>query len=477
MTDVCQEWLKKQSAEAIDSGKYPPHRSDILVLLCMATKVLIIDDEESLRKLMGRIIRLEGFDVDEADSIKAGSAILKSKQIDVVLCDVKLPDGNGVSFVKEMRTSFPGTECILLTAYGNIADGVQAIKNGAFDYITKGNDNERIIPLLHQAAARAGQQRASAVKIKISGAYRFADVIGKSPAIEAALSLARKIAPTDVNVLLLGETGTGKEVFAGAIHSAGKRASQPFIALNCSAFTRDLLEGELFGHKAGAYTSASKDKKGLIELADNGTLFLDEIGEMNLELQAKLLRVLENGEFIKLGDERTTRVNLRVIAATNRNLEEEIAAGRFRQDLFYRLNGFAIELPPLRERTEDIPLLAAHLLNRYAQKEQLPDMQITASAMQLLQQHDWKGNIRELKSVLERAAILAENNLLEPAHLPYEIQRQDQKHTPSLTLASVERAHIQKVLARTQGNKAKAAAYLGIGLSTLYRKIEEYNIS
>jgi len=273
--------------------------------------------------------------------------------------------------------------------------------------------------------------------------------------------------------LLLGETGTGKEVFANAIHTNSNRSANSFIAINCSAFTKELLEGELFGHKAGAYTGATKDKKGLFELADKGTLFLDEIGEMNIDLQAKLLRVIENGEFIKLGDIKTTVVNVRIIAATNRDLVKSIASGEFREDLYYRLNVFAIELPALRYRAEDIPELANYFLSKYDHGKSI---KINKEALKLLQNHIWKGNIRELKNVLERACILTETNELLPEHLPYEIQSQDKAIAENLSLANIEKNHIQKVLAFTKGNKTKTAGYLGIGLTTLYRKMEEYQI-
>lgn len=439
----------------------------------MNGNILIIDDEEQLRKLLVRIIGLENFEVEEAGTIKAGFDCLKRKSADIVLCDVKLPDGNGVEFIKECKAKYPFTEIILLTAYGNIADGVQAIKYGAFDYITKGNDNDKIIPLLHQAIDKVSAQRRSSIKIKEKGTYNFKDIIGHSPIIQQAINLAKKIAPTDTNVLLLGETGTGKEIFANAIHTNSKRATKPFIAINCSAFTKELLEGELFGHKAGAYTGATKDKKGLIELADEGTLFLDEIGEMNIELQAKLLRVIENGEFIRLGDTKTTKVNVRIIAATNRDLKKSIACGEFREDLYYRLNVFAIELPALRYRAEDIPDLASYFLSRYDQGKSI---RINKETLKLLQTHIWKGNIRELRNVIERACILTETTELLPEHLPYEIQRQDQTIKESLSLATVEKNHIQRVLDFTKGNKTKTAEYLGIGLTTLYRKIAEYHI-
>lgn len=442
----------------------------------MSKTVLIIDDEEQLRKLLGRIISLEGFKVEEAGTLKAANDILKHKEVDVILCDVRLPDGNGVDFVKEIKVKFPLIEIISLTAYGNIPDGVQAIKNGGFDYITKGNDNDRIVPLLYQAYDKVAAQKKSAIKIREKGSASFEDIIGKSPVIAEAIQLARKIAPTDSNVLLLGETGTGKEVFANAIHAGSKRAGKSFIAINCSAFTKELLEGELFGYKAGAYTGATKDKKGLLEMADGGTILLDEIGEMNIELQAKLLRVIENGEFIKLGDTKTTRVDVRIIAATNRDLIKSIEEGNFREDLYYRLNVFSIQLPSLRNRAEDIPLLAEHFLHYYAAKESKDKLNLSNDALKLLQQHSWKGNIRELRNVLERAIVLAEGNSITADYLPYDIQKQ--QSTPgNLSLAGVERNHIQKVLQYTKGNKTKTAEVLGIGLTTLYRKMEEYNIS
>jgi DNA-binding NtrC family response regulator len=441
----------------------------------MAGNILIIDDEEQLRKLLSRIISLEGFSVEQAGTLKQAWSLLAQQEPHIVLCDVKLPDGDGVRFVKELKEKHPLVEIILLTAFGNIPDGVQAIKNGAFDYITKGNDNDRIVPLLYQAYEKAMAQKKSAIKIKEKGAYTFNDIIGESPLIKEAVQLAQKIAPASANVLLLGETGTGKEVFANAIHAHSKRNDKAIVAINCSAFAKDLLEGELFGHKAGAYTGATKDKKGLIELADGGTLFLDEIGELNIDLQAKLLRVIENGEFIKLGDVKITKVNVRIIAATNRDLVKAIAAGTFREDLYYRLNVFSIYLPALHDHAEDIPALASHFLAYYAARENQPVLHISKAALQLLQQHSWKGNIRELRNVLERASIMVEGDTILPEHLPFDIQKQS-TGSASLTLASVEKDHIQKVLRATNGNKTRTAALLGIGLTTLYRKMEEYRI-
>ncbi|MBN8865252.1 MAG: sigma-54-dependent Fis family transcriptional regulator [Sphingobacteriales bacterium] len=441
----------------------------------MPATILLIDDEEQLRKLLGRIIGLEGFAVAEAGSLKAATDWLRLHQADAVLCDVRLPDGNGVDFVKNIRQLQAGVPVILLTAYGNIADGVQAIKNGAFDYIVKGNDNDRIIPLLHQALEQVQQQRKSVADMTPERPVSFETIAGSSAAIGQAREMARRIAGTDSTVLLLGETGTGKEVFAQAIHAGSKRAGKPFVAINCSAFSRELLESELFGHKAGAFTGAVKDKKGLIELAGGGTLFLDEIGEMQTDLQAKLLRVLENGEYIKVGDSRISKADVRIIAATNRSLQQQIEEGAFREDLFYRLNIFSIALPPLRERPDDIPALCNILLQQLKIKTGGRGGLLTPAALRLLQQYGWKGNIRELKNVLERALVLMDDGEIKPEHLPYEIQQAGNSQ-PGLSLAAVEKMHIRKILAFTQGNKAKAARLLEIGLATLYRKMEEYQI-
>ncbi|HTE24231.1 sigma-54-dependent transcriptional regulator [Flavitalea sp.] len=443
----------------------------------MSGNILIIDDEDQLRKLMSRIISLEGFVVREASTLKGGLDILNHHPVDVILCDVKLPDGNGVDFVTTVKNKFPLIEIILLTAFGNINDGVKSIKNGAFDYVVKGDDNDRIIPLLNQAYVKVQSQRNSAVTVNQPTDATFSSIIGKSVLISRAIKLAEKSAGTDVTVLLLGETGTGKEVFANAIHYNSKRKSAALVAINCSAFSRELLEAELFGYKAGAYTGAVKDKKGLIEVAEGGTLFLDEIGELNIDLQAKLLRVLENGEYYRLGDPKKHQANVRIIAATNRDLVKEIESGHFREDLFYRLNVLTIELPALRERPEDISGLISHFLLQFSLQENKPAISIEPIALSLLKSYSWKGNIRELKNVLERAVILVEGNIIQVADLPYDIQKQNDTSNVSLSLAAVEKSHIRKILQSTNGNKTRAARVLGIGLATLYRKIDEYQLN
>lgn len=444
----------------------------------MTGKILIIDDEEKLRSLLARLLKLEGYAIIEAANLKAAHKIVDAEEPDIVLCDVKLPDGNGVDFVSEVRTKHPQLEVVLLTAFGNIPDGIQAMKNGAFDYITKGDDNDKLIPLLSKTMEKIQlHKRVQLLESLVGTKYSFESIIGISKQVTAAIELAKKVAPTDATVLLLGETGTGKEVFAQAIHNASTRASKSFVALNCSAFTKDLLESELFGHKAGAFTGAVKDKKGLIEEANGGTLFLDEIGEMPVDLQSKLLRVLETGEFIKVGDTKPMKVSVRIIAATNRNLQEEVAAGKFREDLYYRVNVFTINLPSLRERKEDISLLADYYIKFFAAKFNKKIKGITKDALKHLEAHEWKGNIRELRNVIERAVILENNERLTPEVLPFDIQTCSSPSINSFELATVEKGHIYKVLAFAKGNKTEAARLLNIGLTTLYRKMEEYGIA
>ncbi|MBT9864987.1 sigma-54 dependent transcriptional regulator [Bacteroides uniformis] len=447
------------------------------------SKILIIDDEVQIRTLLTRMMELEGYDVCQAGDCRAALKQLELQNPDVVLCDVFLPDGNGVDLVLAIKKAAPNVEVILLTAHGNIPDGVQAIKNGAFDYITKGDDNNKIIPLISRAVEKARMNvRLEKLEKKVGQTYSFDSILGESKVLKDAVSLAQKVSGTDVPVLLTGETGTGKEVFAQAIHYSSKRARQNFVAVNCSSFSKELLESEMFGHKAGSFTGALKDKKGLFEEANNGTIFWDEIGEMAFELQAKLLRILETGEYIKIGDTKPTRVNVRIIAATNRNLSQEIVAGRFREDLFYRLSVFQIHLPPLRERAGDIRLLAKAFIKSFAEQLARPVVEIAPAFLEALDSQPWKGNIRELRNVIERSMIVCESGYLDIADLPFDIQNAHYEHSNdsspgSFELSAMERRHIARVLEYTKGNKTEAARLLKIGLTTLYRKIEEYKIS
>jgi two-component system NtrC family response regulator len=443
----------------------------------MQNTILIIDDEKKLNDLLSRIIGLEGFRVLQAYNGKDGLKLLQQEDVLLVLSDVKLPDVNGVDLVKTIKEKKPYVEVINLTAYGTIADGVKAIQNGAFNYITKGDDNDKIIPLVNQAMDKAVVEfHKFQQEKKPNTKYSFANIIGSSKAIQEVVSLARKVATTNTTVLLLGETGTGKEVFASAIHYESERRLMPFVAINCSSFSAELLESELFGYKAGAFTGALKDKKGLFEEAQHGTIFLDEIGEMSQELQAKLLRVLESKTFIKVGDTQTTKVNVRILAATNRDLKKEAEAGQFRLDLYYRLSVFTISLPSLNDRKADIELLANYYLKDFAAKIGKRPLKMDAAFLDLLNRHHWKGNIRELKNVMERLVILADDDTLTPDLLPPEFKYEN-TNPNALDLANIERQHIQKVLAHTNGNKTETARLLGIGVTTLYRKLEEYKLN
>jgi two-component system NtrC family response regulator len=442
--------------------------------------ILIIDDEEKLRHLLARIIRSEGFEVFEAADLKSGFKKLEHNDIDAVLCDVKLPDGNGVDFLQKIKATFPFTEVILLTAFGKISDGVQAMKNGAFDYIVKGDDNDKIIPLLYKALEKVQlQKKVKQLEKRISDKYSFDNIIGKSKGLEQVIDLAQRVSKTDSTVLLMGETGTGKEVFAQAIHENSNRVGKSFVALNCSTFSKEILESELFGHKQGAFTGAIKDKKGYIEEANGGTLFLDEIGEMPLELQAKLLRVLETSEYIQLGDTKPRKSNFRLIAATNRDLKVESEEHRFRSDLYFRLNIFEIKIPPLRERVKDILPLAHYYVKQFSEKINKKALSIDEGFMQKMESYQWPGNVRELKNVIERSVILVNGDVLTQDVLPYEMQHQvvkTNKSVSAFSMQSVEKLHIQKVFNYTKGNKAETARLLEIGIATLYRKLDEYNI-
>lgn len=443
----------------------------------MQANILIIDDEIKLCSLLARIIELEGYRVFQSHTGKEGLKILAQEDIHVVISDVKLPDVNGIELVKAIKEKKPYTEVINLTAFGTIQDGVNAIKNGALDYIIKGDDNDKILPLISKAADKAMLQlKVYQLQNKIKKQFGFENIIGNSKTMHRALELAKKVSATDTTVLLLGETGTGKEVFAQAIHYNSTRNNQNFVAVNCSSFGKELLESELFGHKAGAFTGALKDKKGLFEEADGGTLFLDEIGEMNIDLQANLLRVIETGQFIKVGDTKTSKINVRLIAATNRNLQEAIEKGTFREDLFYRLSVFQIVLPSLNDRKDDIHLLANYYLKEFAGKTNQKISGIEPDFIKSLENHKWKGNVRELKNIIERSVIMCEENILKADLLPMDFYFNQDNPASAFDLASVEKNHIRKILLYTKGNKTETARLLNIGLTTLYRKIEEYHL-
>ncbi len=472
--------------------------------------ILLIEDEESLRGLISKILTLEGFKVFEAGDVASATEILRKENIYLIVTDVMLPDTNGIEFTKQVKKEFPLIEVIVLTAFGNVKDGVRAMKLGAFDYIMKGDGDEKLPLITTKAMEKAILSRqVQEMEYRLDSKSSFKKIIGKSGAINRTIELAKKVAVTDTTVLLLGETGTGKELLAEAIHLASRRRKGPFITINCAAIPKELQESELFGHRKGAFTGAIADKKGYLEVADRGTIFLDELGEMSPELQAKLLRALENRTFNRVGDTDPIPVDIRIIAATNRSLIEE--ENNFRKDLYYRLSTFSIELPALRERPDDIDLLVLHFLHDNAEKNNKSINSIDQEFLHLLKAYHWPGNIRELKNVIERAVILADRSELTPDLLPNEIlhantteqpQESSQQvvnevqtsmpasetypHQASFTeeptgdavdLKSVEQEHIIRVLNMVNGNKSEAAKRLDIGLATLYRKLKEYNLN
>ncbi|MGB8705980.1 MAG: sigma-54 dependent transcriptional regulator, partial [Gillisia sp.] len=386
-------------------------------------KVLIIDDEPELRNLLARILELEGYEIFTAEDGSKALKILLRENIQVVISDVQMPGINGVELTRKIKKESPATEVICLTAYGKIQDGVQAMKNGAYDYLEKDNYRTKIIPLVAKAAEISSlYSEMERQREKVNEKANFDHIIGSSTAIKNAIAIARKVADTDATVLLTGPTGTGKEIFANAIHNASNRASENLVIINCAALSKEILESELFGHKQGAFTGAIKDKRGLFEEAHKGTIFLDEIGELELDLQAKILRVLENGTFIKLGETKQHQVDVRILAATNRNLQKEVENGNFREDLFYRLSMFQIELPSLNDRREDVLSLAKHFLSHASLKTGKKITGMQPDYEKALLNHNWRGNIRELKNLIERSVILEESEDLSQETLPFNFQ-------------------------------------------------------
>jgi len=441
--------------------------------------VLIIDDEKKFADLLARILTIENYEVLCANDAKTAMGLLAKYNFEAIICDVKLPDAYGVDLVKRLLSINPQAAIILLTAFGNVPDAVQAVKNGAYHYLVKGDNNNQIIPILAQAIRETQTKYAQNAPASGSSTANnhTVPIVAHSEPMKKAVALADKVSKTDTTVLLRGETGTGKEVFTQYIHSQSTRAQKPFVAVNCGAIGKDILESELFGYKAGAFTGAIKDKKGLLHAANGGTLFLDEVGEMSLDLQTKLLRVLETQTFTPVGDHQTQRVDIRVISATHRDLKQAAEEGKFRLDLYYRLVVFEIYLPPLRERKADILPLAGTFISQLSTKMNRKGLKMSADFEQKLQSHSWLGNVRELKNVIERAIVLSDDNQLGVETLPLD-WNDDNKHklSSSFELAAVEKQHIVKILAFTQHNKAETARLLNIGLTTLYRKLEEYKI-
>jgi DNA-binding NtrC family response regulator len=439
-------------------------------------RILVVDDEFSVRDSLQAWFRDSGYETEVASSGKEALAKMGRQRFDIFLLDIKMAGMDGLELQETVKEHQENPIIIFMTAYASVDTAVRALKQGAFDYVTKPIDPEELERLVRNAAERRLLQKENlSLKVQIEELTPFKDIIGESRPIKEVVELIKNVAPTDTTVLIRGESGTGKELVARAIHAASPRRFMPFVTVNCGALPEGLLESELFGHEQGAFTGAQFRHKGKFELADGGTLFLDEIGDVSLKTQTDLLRVLQEREITRLGGTKPIKVDFRLIAATNCDLEARVAEKSFREDVYYRLNVFPIVLPSLKARSGDIPLLAGYFLQKYARKMNRPIRGISASAMALLSQHSWPGNVRELENAIERAVIFCKGDELLPEHLP--LQRSIATEVSSrLPLSEVEKIHIQRVLAETGGNISKSARVLGIDRATLYNKIKRYGL-
>jgi two-component system response regulator HydG len=447
--------------------------------------ILIVDDERNTCEALSVILRREGHTVSSAASGDSALSYLQDFPADLVVSDVKMPGMDGLSLLSRLKSQYPGLPVVMMSGHSDVIAAVEAMKQGAFDYLVKPFGKEDVLRAAQKALAmRAVLVENMALKRQVQSHSARTRLVGGSRAWRQVCAMVDQVAPSRATVLLMGESGTGKELIAGLLHRLSPRAERPFITLNAAALPETLLEAELFGYEKGAFTGALQRKPGRFELADGGTLFLDEIGEMPVGVQTKLLRVLQEGTFERLGGTRTLRVDVRIVTATNKSLEQEVAAQRFRADLYYRINVIPIQLPPLRERREDIPLLAAHFLRQYAQEDGKTVTHLHPHAMQRLQMYDWPGNVRELENVIERAVVLAATSTIGVADLPPHLQGKPSQHgSPeqfvlpgTATLAQIEREAIVQALQRHAGNRQAAARTLDIGVATLYRKLKEYQL-
>jgi DNA-binding NtrC family response regulator len=451
--------------------------------------ILIVEDRESMATMLKETLEMEGYTVTVARDGREGIKIIKNEAFHLVITDLKLPYKSGLDVLKASQEEFPLVPVIVMTAYGTIETAVEAMKEGASDFITKPVDTDYLLMVMKKALDTQRLQTENLLFKDVYDQFIGAPVIiGSSPAMEGALTKMQKVSSTSATVLLLGESGTGKELFARAIHFLSPRKNNPFVPINCAAIPKDLLESEFFGHEKGSFTGAGQKKLGKFELADSGTIFLDEIGEMEFALQAKLLRVLQDGEIERVGGIRAMNVDVRVIAATNRDIENAVANKELREDLYYRLSVFPILIPPLRERREDIPLLAEHFVLKYTQQMKRPLKNISSEAMDVLINHYWKGNVRELENTIERAIILCDSATIKPEHLGLKMFEKTHfdgedfmtqgtlEDVSKKALKIAESKRIKKALRDTDGNKTKAAEILNVSYKTLLTKIKEYNI-
>ncbi len=446
-------------------------------------RILIVDDELSIRKSLSILLGKEGYRIDEVSNGKEAIEKINAETYDMVITDLKMEPVDGIDVLKKSKALSQATEVMVMTGYGTIESGVEAMKLGAYDYITKPFQNDDIIQKVNRALERKElSDKVKLLESQLREKYKFENIISSTNQMIEVLKMVSKVSKTDSTVLITGESGTGKELVARAIHNNSPRKYKAFVPINCGALPHDLQESELFGHVKGSFTGASYDKKGLLEEADGGTIFLDEIGEATSQVQVKLLRFSQDREIRRVGDNKPTYTDVRLIAATNKNLEQAIENNKFREDLYYRLNVIPIHLPPLRERKDDIPLLAKHFFKKHTGRLKIDIESISKRALSLFMSYDWPGNVRELENVIERSIILASGETITPEDLPQTLgggvqMESKRRHRSGKTLSDVERLHILDTLEECSWNRKKSSERLDISTTTLWRKLKEYNIS
>lgn len=450
----------------------------------MTFRILVADDEKNIRLGLARSLEMDGYAVVQAEDGQEALRIMLKSEIDLVVADLRMPKLPGDELLKKIVSSYPAIPVIILTGHGTVDSAVEAMHNGAYDFITKPVNLERLSLLAKRALSRrelARKHRELEAEISRLEKQRLgAGILGKSASMHHIFELVEQVAPTRTSVLITGESGTGKELVANALHDQSPRNKAPLVKVHCAALSESLLETELFGHEKGAFTGAVSQRKGRFELANMGTIFLDEIGEINQSTQIKILRVLQEKSFERVGGEATVSVDVRVIAATNRNLKGEVASGRFREDLYYRLNVVNIHLPPLRERPEDVPLLAARFLKEFAAENKREILGLEPKTAMMLRSYSWPGNVRELRNIIESAVVMSKNSYLTPSDLPSYITSRGNADAIRIKLGipmlEAEKLIIRSNLSAFGGNKSRTAAALGIGRKTLHRKIQDYGL-
>ncbi len=446
----------------------------------MKRKLLVIDDEKNIREGLKKSFELDGFEVFTAEDGNQGLNVLSTNGADIVICDLKMPNMSGEEFLDNARNLYPNIPVIILTGHGTLQNAVDVMRKGAFDFFTKPVNLDKITLSVERAIENYDlKQENKELKKKIYEKYSFENIIGTSQPIQNVFEIVKQVAPSKANVLVEGDSGTGKELIANAIHNLSDRKDKPLIKVHCAALNENLLESELFGHEKGSFTGAINQKKGKFEAADGGTIFLDEIGEVSQATQVKLLRVIQEKEFDRVGGVKPLHVDVRIIAATNRDLHEEVKNGNFREDLYYRLKVISITMPKLKERKSDIPLLVDAFVKEFAEINGKSKMNVSPKAMAMLEGYSWPGNVRELRNIIEGAVVMCKGSTISEENLPGFIKDNQETNTISLdtgiTLAEAEKRVILATLAMTKGNKSRAAEILKIGRKTLHRKLEEYH--